>query len=154
MVQEGGTNACDDLPVLFRHPKTSVYYFRRSIPPELRPFLKKGNEWKESLRTKEVGKAKRQAHSVGLRVEEEFARARAEASGQVPYDFLTPGDAEKLAAQWLNERLEIDEEGRLRKAVDRCSHEEMCGSREPDITQTKSARTIPQQVRPNSAGLK
>jgi hypothetical protein len=69
---------------LLRHPKTSVYYFRRAVPPELRAAIGR-REWKESLRTTDVRKAKTLALEVGQRVQASFEKATKELAGEVAY---------------------------------------------------------------------
>lgn len=60
---------------LRRHPKTSVWYFRRTIPPGLRSRFGGKTDWYESLRTKDVEEAKRRAKLVGLKVDAAFSEA-------------------------------------------------------------------------------
>jgi hypothetical protein len=60
-------------------------------------------------------KAGEGALEVGQRVQASFEKATKELAGEVAYDTLTAADTEKLAAQWLTDKLDGDEEGRLRK---------------------------------------
>lgn len=59
---------------LFRHPKTSIYWFRRGVPVNLRPVIGK-TEVKRSFGTTEVREAKRLALTVATEVDELFAAA-------------------------------------------------------------------------------
>jgi hypothetical protein len=62
------------------NPKTRTYVFRRAIPVELRPLLRRGREWTESLRTKDTAEAKRRVVAVSARVEALFQQAREQAT--------------------------------------------------------------------------
>lgn len=59
-----------------KHPKTGVYYFRRTIPVALRAALGKGSDWYESLRTKSYGEAQKRVKIVGQKVDAAFEEAR------------------------------------------------------------------------------
>lgn len=60
---------------LFRHPKTGVYYFRKSVPEALRPAIGK-NVIMRSLRTKDWALAKELAKPVGIWADARLASAR------------------------------------------------------------------------------
>jgi hypothetical protein len=60
----------------FKHPKTHVYYFRKAVPADLRPILKR-NEVKESLGTKDPVEARKRHAVVAARVERQWANLRA-----------------------------------------------------------------------------
>jgi integrase len=61
---------------LLRHPKTGVYWFRRTVPPELRPVLGK-REIKRTLATKDLAMARVEASKVAVEVDRLIAAARA-----------------------------------------------------------------------------
>jgi hypothetical protein len=90
---------------LFRHPKTSVYYFRRAVPEELRDVIGR-REWKKSLGTKDVREAKRLAHEAALECERALDQARNGVS-------LTDAEAAALANRWLSEALAEDADARV-----------------------------------------
>jgi hypothetical protein len=57
---------------LFRHPKTSIYWYRRGVPAGLRPVIGR-TEVKRSLGTTDAREAKRLALLVAAEVEDLFA---------------------------------------------------------------------------------
>jgi integrase len=60
----------------WRHPRTGVWYFRRSIPARLRPFLTDwGWEFKRTLDTADPAEAKRRWHIEAARCEALFEEA-------------------------------------------------------------------------------
>jgi hypothetical protein len=97
---------------LHKHPKTGVYYFRRAIPPDLRPFIGKGVQWKETLSTKNVAEAKRHAHDVASRVEAAFDEARRKANPDLR-PALSDAEIAALAREWLSVGLYEDAKARL-----------------------------------------
>jgi len=62
------------------------------------------------LGTREVAEAKRLAHEVALRVDEAFDRAR---KGEEAFDTLSASEAKQIAALWLSEEMDFDEELRV-----------------------------------------
>jgi integrase len=81
VVQKGGTNV-PAMSYLFRHPKTSVYWFRRAVPAGLRPIVGR-TEVKRSLGTTDVREAKCLALTVAAEVHELFTAAGRTASEAV-----------------------------------------------------------------------
>jgi integrase len=66
----------------WKHPKTGVYYFRLSIPEDLRPYAQGGKEepsreYKRSLHTKDPRTAKRLHPDVAARCDEYLSELRA-----------------------------------------------------------------------------
>jgi len=100
---------------LLKHPKTGVYYFRKTVPAELRDVFGK-REFKESLGTKEPREARVRAHEVGLKYESALEQAR---SGSE----LSLDDAESLAREWLRAVLEEDMDDRALGRVDSAAGE-------------------------------
>ncbi|HYG90767.1 MAG TPA: site-specific integrase [Azospirillum sp.] len=115
---------------LRKHPKTAVWYFRRTIPKPIRPYVGRGSDWYESLGTKDLAEAKKRAKPVGQRADTAFdegwAKLKAETSGiQVDagewiapfagwgldpfpvliFDTLTLTDAETMAQQWARDQV-------------------------------------------------
>jgi len=96
---------------LLRHPKSGVYYFRRTVPDDLRETIGK-TAIKESLGTKDVREAKRRAHPVAARVDADFAKARAMLGAPV-LSHLSDAEIERLSAMHLHDLLADDEETRI-----------------------------------------
>jgi len=63
------------MPHLQKHPKTSVYYYRRAVPEALRPAVGQ-SEIRISLGTKDTREAKRLLPEKAAMVEAQFAAAR------------------------------------------------------------------------------
>jgi integrase len=96
---------------LHRHPRTGVYWFRRSVPPDLRAALGR-REITESLRTKVPADAKARLPDASARAEAVLEAARVHAAPltaapltsspvavrEVPF---TRADAERIAAAYV-----------------------------------------------------
>ncbi len=83
---------------IVRDKKSGVYYFRKDVPPELRPLLER-REWKKSLRTKDLNEAKVLHAREHVACLDAFAAAR---EGRKPTaTLLNLRDAYALSAVWL-----------------------------------------------------
>lgn len=93
------------------HRRGGTYYFRRRVPKALRyafPF----DAWVESLHTTDFEEAKRLVRVRSVEIDTRIRAAEAQAVG-VTFPPLRPDEAAGLAAAWLRERLNEDEEARL-----------------------------------------
>ena len=95
---------------LWRH-ESGVYYFRRAVPDDLRPILRK-TMVKHSLRTKDCAEAKRRAHPIAMQTEAEFQAARERRSAP-PRTELSEAERAHLVAAYLHRRLAEDEVTRI-----------------------------------------
>jgi integrase len=86
------------MPTLKTCPKTGNYIYRKVIPKELRPLLKRGSEWKVSLGTKSLNEARVLFTAEAARCEAVLAAARSALKGEPT---LLPADALKLADRWV-----------------------------------------------------
>lgn len=98
------------MPQPFKHPKTGVYYYRKVIPPTLRKALGGKTEFRISLGTKEIAKAKRLYLQKAEQVEAELERA---ASGPVQVAELSDAEIGHLVAVYVHHSLEDDDEVRF-----------------------------------------
>jgi hypothetical protein len=90
----------------WRHPKTGVYWYRRTVPEALRGVVGK-REWKRTLNTKDASEAKRKYIAEAARFELAIGQARTRVkAGQSPF---TPRGPAALAAEWLRGQLEKHE---------------------------------------------
>jgi len=80
----------------FKHPKTGIYYFRRQVPADIKPIIKK-SEWKKSLATKELSEARPRFAAASSECEEQFKAAREQLAG-IPR--VLSSDSPTLAARW------------------------------------------------------
>ena len=96
---------------LWRHPKSGVYYFRRSVPDDLRAIIGK-TMIKQTLRTKEVTEAKRRAHPIAIQTDADFQSARDRCAVPRRAD-LTEAEQAYLVAAYLHHRLAEDEARRI-----------------------------------------
>jgi hypothetical protein len=102
------------MPQPFKHPKSGVYYYRRVVPQSLRAALGK-TEFRISLGTKDLREAKRLYLDKAAHVEAEFARAVA---GPSRVATLTDAEIGRLAAIYLHQRLEEDDEALVRGSAE------------------------------------
>jgi len=86
------------MPTLKTCPKTGNYIYRKVIPKELRPLVKRGSEWKVSLGTKSLNEARVLFTAEAAQCEAALAAARAALQGK---STLLPVDAHKLADRWV-----------------------------------------------------
>lgn len=87
------------MPSPWKHPKTSVWYYRRAVPVRLREALGR-TEYRISLHTKDIKEAKRRYPDVAAKVDAEFIAAE---GGPVR---LTNEQVYALAGEWLKRELE------------------------------------------------
>lgn len=83
----------------WKHPKTGVYYIRRSVPGDLRDKL--GHEYKRTLETKDPKEAKRRFIEASAVFERLLAAHREKLS-------LSQREAKNLAGEWLASALESE----------------------------------------------
>ena len=84
----------------FKHPRSGVYYFRKAVPEELRPILKRV-EVLRSLGTKDPAEARRLHAEVAAQVEREWTAQRQ------PARSLTFQEIVALAGEWYRQTLEL-----------------------------------------------
>lgn len=82
----------------WKHPKTGAFYFRRLVPIDIRPVIKK-HECKVSLKTKDLSIARPRFASESARCEEIFAAAREQLAGRPK---VLASDSPKLADRWAS----------------------------------------------------
>jgi integrase len=92
-----------------KHPKTSVFYFRRAVPQELREALGRA-EYKKSLGTKDPKQAKLLFAAAWEECEAVFARAKA---GKGTVDVLDDEEVRQIADAWAAHVLQEDDDLRF-----------------------------------------
>lgn len=92
----------------WKDPRTSIFYIRRGVPADLRSALGK-REYKVSLGTKDPKEAKTLFPAALTKCERIFTEARRNLT-QPEVTTISRDQAEQLAAVWLNQLLEEDEE--------------------------------------------
>jgi integrase len=94
---------------LRKHPKTGVWYYRRGVPADLRPFLDNRHDWNESLRTKSYEEAKQRSLAVASNVSALFAQAQdrlnAQQTGKPPAAGIDVQTAARLVQGWKEAEL-------------------------------------------------
>lgn len=111
------TPEAENLPAetrLMKRPGSRMFYFRAKVPVDLLDHYQPAKEITRSLKTSDPREAVRRVRIMSVEVDAEFAcirKARA-ASGGEPLDTISDKEAERLAAKWMAQVLEEDEEVR------------------------------------------